>query len=77
MSTVALDADSQAIALLCSSLGLPRGSAVTPLTPREWTSLTGRIRELADRLVTTTTPDPQLDPHPEPDPGTAPQEDTG
>lgn len=44
-------------------------------------TLTVRIRELADRLVTTTTPDPQPDTHPEPGPepgpATAPQEDTG
>jgi predicted Rossmann fold nucleotide-binding protein DprA/Smf involved in DNA uptake len=45
MSTVAISADSQAIVLLCSTLALPRGATVKPLTPKEWSSFATRIHE--------------------------------
>jgi predicted Rossmann fold nucleotide-binding protein DprA/Smf involved in DNA uptake len=45
MSTVAITADSQAIVLLCSTLGLPRGAAVKPLTPKEWSSFAASIHD--------------------------------
>ena len=41
----ALDADSQAIALLCSSLAIPRGSTLKPLTPTEWNGIAQLIRD--------------------------------
>ena len=43
MSTVRLSPDGQAIALLCSTLALPRGAATRPLTPKEWSSLAASI----------------------------------
>jgi predicted Rossmann fold nucleotide-binding protein DprA/Smf involved in DNA uptake len=43
MSVTALSADSQAITLLCSTLALPRGSEVKPLSPTEWSSLATMI----------------------------------
>lgn len=45
MSTVAITADSQAIVLLCSTLALPRGATVKPLTPKEWSSFAAAIHE--------------------------------
>lgn len=45
MSTVAISADSQAIVLLCSTLALPRGATVKPLTPKEWSSFATTIHE--------------------------------
>ena len=45
MSTIAITADSQAIVLLCSRLGLPRGATVKPLTPKEWSSFAATIHE--------------------------------
>jgi hypothetical protein len=44
MSTVAITADSQAIVLLCSTLALPRGATVKPLTPKEWSSFAASIQ---------------------------------
>lgn len=43
MSSVRLSPDGQAIALLCSTLALPRDAATRPLTPKEWSSLAASI----------------------------------
>jgi DNA processing protein len=43
MSTVRLGPDGQAIALLCSTLALPREASTRPLTPKEWSSLAASI----------------------------------
>ena len=43
MRTVPLSPDGQAILLLCSTLALPRESALKPLTPKEWSSLAASI----------------------------------
>ena len=43
MSSARLSPDSQAIALLCSTLALPRDAATRPLTPKDWSSLAASI----------------------------------
>jgi predicted Rossmann fold nucleotide-binding protein DprA/Smf involved in DNA uptake len=43
MSVTALSADSQAIALLCSTVALPRSADVKPLSSAEWNSLAAVI----------------------------------
>lgn len=43
MSATAMTADSQAIALLCSRLGLGGGGDLKPLTPSNWSALAVRI----------------------------------
>ena len=43
MNTVRLSPDGQAIALLCSTLALPREASTRPLTPKEWSSLAASI----------------------------------
>lgn len=45
MSSVPLSPDGQAIALLCSTLALPEGATVRPLTPKEWNSLAVSIHQ--------------------------------
>ena len=47
MSVIALNADSQAITLLCSALALPRGAEARPLSPTEWSSLAATIHRSA------------------------------
>jgi DNA processing protein len=43
MSTARLSPDGQAIALLCSTLALPREASTRPLGPKEWSSLAASI----------------------------------
>ena len=43
MSSPRLSPDGQAIALLCSTLALPREASTRPLTPKEWSSLAASI----------------------------------
>ena len=43
MSGPRLSPDGQAIALLCSTLALPREASTRPLTPKEWSSLAASI----------------------------------
>lgn len=45
MATTTLTADSQAIALLCSTLALPPRSELKPLAPREWNQLATQIKQ--------------------------------
>ncbi len=46
-TTTTLTADSQAIALLCSTLALPPRSELKPLAPREWNQLATQIKQSA------------------------------
>ena len=50
-----ISADAQAIILVCTSLGLPRGDATRPFGPRGWAKLSARIGEPSGLIALSST----------------------